>query len=194
VRFLTAFGQRVYRQADAEPLHLFLEECHEYLPQQRGEPGLLAAWQRIVRQGRFKGIGCTLVSQRSAAVNKDVLNQAEVLVAMRVLAPHDRAAIKGWVEVHGDAAEVLGSLHLLADGEGWVWAPDLLGDPVRVRFPSPGHVRLGRHAQGRPAPAGADHARRRRPGRRQGGDGRVDRAGQGRRPCRAAQAHRPAGA
>jgi uncharacterized protein len=134
VRFLTAFGQRVYRQADAEPLHLFLEECHEYLPQQRGEPGLLAAWQRIVRQGRFKGIGCTLVSQRSAAVNKDVLNQAEVLVAMRVLAPHDRAAIKGWVEVHGDAAEVLASLHLLADGEGWVWAPDLLGDPVRVRF------------------------------------------------------------
>jgi hypothetical protein len=134
VRFLTAFAQRLYRQASDEPTHLFLEECHEYLPQSQGDPSLLAAWQRLVKQGRFKGLGCTLISQRSAAVNKDVLNQAEILVAMRVLAPHDRKAIQGWVEVHGDAKEVLGSLHELDAGEGWVWAPDLLGAPQRVRF------------------------------------------------------------
>jgi hypothetical protein len=136
IRFLTAFGVRLYRQAQDEPMHLFLEECHEYLPQRVGpaEAPLVGAWQRIVKQGRFKGIGCTLISQRSAAVNKDVLNQAEALIAMRVLAPHDRAAVKGWVEVHGDAAEILGTLHELNDGEGWVWAPDMLGAPRRVQF------------------------------------------------------------
>lgn len=136
IRFLTAFGVRLYRQAQDEPMHLFLEECHEYLPQRVGpaEAPLVGAWQRIVKQGRFKGLGCTLISQRSAAVNKDVLNQAEALIAMRVLAPHDRAAVKGWVEVHGDSAEVLSTLHELNDGEGWVWAPDMLGAPRRVQF------------------------------------------------------------
>lgn len=136
IRFLTAFGQRLYRQAQDEPMHLFLEECHEYLPQRVGpaEAQMVGAWQKLVKQGRFKGLGCTLISQRSAAVNKDVLNQAEVLVAMRVLAPHDRAAVKGWVEVHGEAEEVVRSLAELADGEAWIWAPELLGAPRRMRF------------------------------------------------------------
>src|SRR5690349_6275174 len=30
-RFLIAFADRLYRQAEADPLHLFLEEAHEYL-------------------------------------------------------------------------------------------------------------------------------------------------------------------
>jgi len=65
-RFLKAFGDRFYRRADRTPTHLFLEECHEYLPQQvRGEnAALVETWQRIVKQGRFKGLGVTMASQR----------------------------------------------------------------------------------------------------------------------------------
>lgn len=65
-RFLKAFGDRLYRRADRTPTHLFLEECHEYLPQQvRGEDAaLVETWQRIVKQGRFKGLGVTMASQR----------------------------------------------------------------------------------------------------------------------------------
>lgn len=58
-RFLRAFGDRFYRRADRTPTHFILEECHEYLPQQvRGEnAALVETWQRIVKQGRFKGLG-----------------------------------------------------------------------------------------------------------------------------------------
>jgi hypothetical protein len=125
-----------FSRAEADPLHLFLEEAHDYLPQQVGgaQANLVHVWQDIVRWGRFKGLGCTMASQRSAALNKDVLNQAEALIAMRVLAKLDRDAIKGWVEYHGQASEILSTLSQLGAGEGWVWAPALLGDPRRVQF------------------------------------------------------------
>lgn len=128
-RFLLAFADRLYRQADAEPLHLFLEEAHEYLPQMvRGDDApLVGAWQRIVKQGRFKGLGVTLISQRSAAVNKDVLTQVDTLMMMRTTSPQDRAAVKAWIDVHADSADVLAELPSLAAGEAWIWNPDGFG-------------------------------------------------------------------
>lgn len=135
-RFLLAFADRLYRQADQDPIHLFLEEAHEYLPQQvRGEDAhLVNAWQRIVKQGRFKGIGCTLVTQRSAALNKDVLTQVDTLIVLRTTSPQDRAAVKAWVDVHSDSHDMLATLPSLESGEAWVWSPEFLGQLVRIRF------------------------------------------------------------
>lgn len=135
-RFLLAFAERLYRQAVDEPLHLFLEEAHEYLPQMvRGDDAnLVSAWQRIVKQGRFKGIGCTLVSQRSAALNKDVLTQVDTLIVLRTTSPQDRAAVKAWVDVHAESHDMLATLPSLESGEAWVWSPEFLGDLIRIRF------------------------------------------------------------
>jgi hypothetical protein len=135
-RFLLAFADRLYRQADADPIHLFLEEAHEYLPQMvRGDDAnLVSAWQRIVKQGRFKGLGCTLVTQRSAALNKDVLTQVDTLIVLRTTSPQDRAAVKAWVDVHADAADMLATLPSLESGEAWVWSPEFLGQLLRIRF------------------------------------------------------------
>jgi hypothetical protein len=134
-RFLLAFGDRLYRKAKREPMHLFLEECHEYLPQQvRAEDAqLVGAWQRVVKMGRFKGVGVTLLSQRSAAVNKDVLEQVDNLFVMRTTGPRDRDAIKGWIETHADAKGILASLPTMASGECWLWQPGR-GEPVNFRF------------------------------------------------------------
>jgi hypothetical protein len=135
-RFLLAFAERLYRQADAEPLHLFLEEAHEYLPQQvhGADAALVGAWQRIVKQGRFKGLGCTLVTQRSAALNKDVLTQVDTLIVLRTTSPQDRKAVKDWVDVHADAADMLATLPSLESGEAWLWSPEFLGTLQRIRF------------------------------------------------------------
>lgn len=135
-RFLLTFAERLYRQADAEPIHLFLEEAHEYLPQVvRGpDADLVGAWQRIVKQGRFKGIGCTLVSQRSAALNKDVLTQVDTLIVLRTTSPQDRAAVKGWVDVHDASDDMLTTLPGLESGEAWLWSPEFLGQLTRIRF------------------------------------------------------------
>lgn len=135
IRFLLAFAQRLYRQAGDEPLHLLLEECHEYLPQivRAEEAQMVGAWQRLVKMGRFKGIGVTLASQRSAAVNKDVLEQVDNLFVLRTTGPRDREAIKRWVDTHADRAEIVDSLPTLATGEAWLWQPER-GGPVRFRF------------------------------------------------------------
>jgi hypothetical protein len=66
-----------------------------------GQQRLLGAVEDLVRRGRARGLGVTLVTQRSAVLNKDVLTQVEVLVALRTIAPQDRAAIDEWIKVHG---------------------------------------------------------------------------------------------
>lgn len=136
IRFLIDFAERLYRRSgqDPQPLHLFLEEADDYAPQrpQRDQARLLGAWQRVVRRGRSRGLGMTMVTQRSAALNKDVLTQIETLIVMRTTSPQDRKAIQGWVEYHGQSRELLASLPELQDGEAWVWSPHWLGVLKRV--------------------------------------------------------------
>jgi hypothetical protein len=135
-KFLIAFADRLYRQAEDEPFHLFLEEAHEYLPQRvmRDEARLVGAWQKIVKQGRFKGLGCTLISQRSASLNKDVLTQVDTLFVLRTTSPQDRMAVKGWVDIHDASADMLDTLPSLENGEAWVWSPEFLKTFERIKF------------------------------------------------------------
>jgi len=137
IRFLIDFAERLYRRSgqDPQPLHLFLEEADDYAPQrpQRDQARLLGAWQRVVRRGRARGLGMTMITQRSAALNKDVLTQIETLIVMRTTSPQDRKAIQGWVEYHGQSRELLASLPELESGEAWVWSPHWLGVLKRVK-------------------------------------------------------------
>jgi hypothetical protein len=125
--FLLAFARRLY-QKNENPLHLFLEEADDYIPQSPmgDEKQLLRAWENIVRRGRARGIGMTLITQRSAAVAKMVLTQVETLFAMRTTGPQDIAAIEAWVKYHQVGKDVLSTLASLEDGEAWVWSPHYL--------------------------------------------------------------------
>lgn len=125
--FLLAFAQRLYLKNE-NPLHLFLEEADDYIPQKpmRDEAYLLRAWENIVRRGRSRGLGMTLITQRSASINKMVLTQVETLFAMRTTGPQDIAAIEAWVKYHQAGREVLSTLSSLEDGEAWVWSPHFL--------------------------------------------------------------------
>jgi len=129
-RFVTDFAERLYRRkARANSLlHLVLEEADEFAPQ-RGSADtarMRGAIEQIVRRGRSRGLGVTLITQRSAVLNKDVLTQTDVLIVMRTTGPHDVRAIKEWVAAKGDehGEEVISSLPSLATGEAWVWNPE----------------------------------------------------------------------
>lgn len=152
-RFLHDFAEGLLR-LNKHPLHLFLEEADDYLPQKMGDKGsgpkCLAGWQRLVKRGRFRGIGCTMVTQRSAALNKDALNMAECLFALRVTAPHDRRAIEAWVVEQGLGKELVASLPSLADGEGWAWSPAWLKKVSRVQFDRRSTFDSGRTPTGQP--------------------------------------------
>ncbi len=130
--FLLAFARRLY-QKNENPLHLFLEEADDYIPQSPmgDEKHLLRAWENIVRRGRARGLGMTLITQRSAAVAKMVLTQVETLFAMRTTGPQDIAAIEAWVKYHQVGKGVLSTLASLDDGEAWVWSPHYLKTMAR---------------------------------------------------------------
>ncbi len=134
-QFLFDFAQRLYK-VNEDPLHLFLEEADDYIPQQpeADEKKLMRAWENIVRRGRSRGLGCTLITQRSAVLNKHVLTQVGTLIALRTIGAHDRDAIGRWLKYQGQHEEILASLAELADGEAWVWSPGFLRTTLRIRF------------------------------------------------------------
>lgn len=130
--FMTAFMENIYRLKAKEiyrtPMMLVIDEADAIAPQkpQKGEERMLGAAEDIVRRGGQRGIGCVLVTQRSAVLNKNVLTQAQVLVVLRTIAPQDLAAMKAWIDVHGDEAqgqEMLDSLPSLPIGDAWFWSP-----------------------------------------------------------------------
>ncbi len=93
---MTDFAERLYHR-NRDPLHLVLDGADAFAPQ-RTDPGgqrLLGAIEDLVRRGRARGIGLTMISQRPAVLNKDILAQAEVLIALRMTGPRDVAAIDG---------------------------------------------------------------------------------------------------
>ena len=137
VRFMTDFAERLYHR-NREPLHLVLDEADSFAPQRpmKGQERMLGAVEDLVRRGRARGIGVTLVTQRSAVLNKDVRTQAEVLVALRTIAPQDRDAIDAWIKVHGTPAqreELMTSLPSLPIGTAWFWSPGWLDVFRRVQ-------------------------------------------------------------
>jgi hypothetical protein len=133
--FLFDFARRLYLKNE-DPLHLFLEEADDYIPQRpmRDEAQLLRAWENIVRRGRARGLGMTLITQRSASLNKSVLTQVQTLFVLRTTGPQDRAAIEAWVKYHDTDETLLASLSGLGPGEGWVWSPQFLNTMSRHQF------------------------------------------------------------
>lgn len=134
-RFVTDFFERLYhRKAEDEhrqPLHIIIDEADLYTPQRvyAGQERMLGAVDDLVRRGRSRGIGVTLITQRAAVINKDVLTQIEVLVVLRTISPQDRKAIETWVEAHdafGQKGELLESLPSLPIGTAWFWSPGWL--------------------------------------------------------------------
>lgn len=127
IRFMTAFAERLYHR-NRESMHLIVDEADAFAPQ-RALPEVarcLGALERIVRRGRIRGIGVTLITQRPAVLNKNVLTQLDTLVVLQMTAPQDRKAIDEWIEANASRAErdiVLASLAGLKKGEAWIWSP-----------------------------------------------------------------------
>lgn len=130
-RFMLKFLTALYRKASGEPVHLIFDEADLWAPQQirdrEQEPAkLLGMMETIVRRGRIKGFIPWLITQRPAVVNKDVLSQADGLVAFKLTASQDRKALGDWIEGQADRAQgkaILGSLPALQRGQAVVWVP-----------------------------------------------------------------------
>jgi hypothetical protein len=121
------------------PRHVFIEEAHEFIPQRvfGGLGKTFNAVSNLIVMGRNKGLGVTIINQRAATVNKDVLTQLDTLLAFRNVSPQDRKALKEWVEYHsadGDFDKFMASLPTLPTGEGWIWSPEFMGVFERIKI------------------------------------------------------------
>jgi len=129
-RFVADFASEFYHQKKKhrDPVHLVLDEADLWAPQRvdKGWEVLLGAVEDLVRRGRARGIGVTMATQRPAVINKDVLSQISVLVAMQMSSPYDIAAVDTWVRSNGTQKQrdaLVGELASLQKGEAWVWSP-----------------------------------------------------------------------
>ena len=130
--FMTAFLENLYRlkarEALRTPLMLIIDESDAIMPQrpQEGEERMLGAGEDIVRRGGQRGIGCMMITQRTAVLNKNVLTQCEMLIALRTISPQDLKAMQAWIDVHGtikERDELMTSLPSLPNGDAWFWSP-----------------------------------------------------------------------
>lgn len=143
--FLSKLKTLKARQVEPPVLHLFWEEAQDIIPEGKGAGGekspalskMKGSAVRIVRQGRNWGIGVTMISQRPQSLAKEALNMTSMLVVGNMRGPHERKAIKGWIQEQGkedEAAAQLEKLPTLRQGEFVVWSPGWLGvlDVVRL--------------------------------------------------------------
>lgn len=154
-QFAAAFLEELY-QRNEHAMHLIVDEADFYAPQKPISPQAsicLGAMDELVRRGRQRGIGVSLITQRPQVLNKDVLTQADLLIALRLNHPLDIKSIMEWVKVKADAKEaqaMLDALPGLPTGDFFAWAPELdlfargKADPART-FDSSATPKPGQH-------------------------------------------------
>jgi hypothetical protein len=142
--FVSEFCDRMMELEPSVPRHVFIEEAPELVPQRpMGEQKRSrASVDRLFRLGRNRGYGGTLISQRYATIDKDVLTQCGNILALRMMGKTDRDAADGWIaEVVQDqesvkhAEKFMSSLTGLEAGEGWFLSPIWLNsfDHIQIR-------------------------------------------------------------
>ena len=159
-RFATAFADRFFFRQKASPtaVHLFIEECQEFVPEnhQRGEERMKHAFTRMQKIGRNYGIGTSLISQRPQEVSKKALNLAQTLFVFRTTGSHERKAIETWIKDKAIEGQDIGQeLPKLKTGAPHVWSPEWLelSEGVAIRekrtFNASATPEVGKAAQAR---------------------------------------------
>jgi hypothetical protein len=136
-KFVREFLDTIYRK-NRKPIHIFVDEADVFAPQKPfdvEDARCIRAMSHIVRRGRKKGIGSTLITQRPAELNASVRTMVEMLFVLGMSHNLDIDAVEKWLRLrkkkHGNNAafalqeEMIESLDALQRGDAWVWAPRL---------------------------------------------------------------------
>lgn len=89
--------QQWVEKENIQPIALFCDEAHLYIPQdvKDGVETLsLNSFERIAKEGRKYGVGLVVITQRPSEVDRTVLSQSSNYVAMRLTNADDQNVIK----------------------------------------------------------------------------------------------------
>lgn len=144
IRFVADYCTRLYeRQGEKmEPILLIIDEAGRFCPQMipHGSPDLarcVGAIEQLVEEGRNVAIGCLLITQRSARMNKSVSELADYMIAFRTVGPNSVNAIMDWLGEHVEKVrhkEIVAKLRELPVGSALVVSPGYLKHEGIVRF------------------------------------------------------------
>ena len=140
IRFGIDFAKRV-KLRNRDPVHIFLDEASIFAPQSKSKGSSddsVKAWSRICNQGRRFGIGITIISQRSAFVNKDLLNSTDPLIIHNLVHSQDLKPLRELLTHHGYDAEftkdMVTKVSKLKKGEAVIISPSELDiAPTKVK-------------------------------------------------------------
>lgn len=87
------------KRGELMPMLMLIEEAHNFCPE-RGHTKAISSniLRTIAGEGRKFGIGLTVVSQRPARVDKNVLSQCNTQVILKITNPNDLRAISQSIE------------------------------------------------------------------------------------------------
>lgn len=104
--------------------HIFIEEAAEYCPE-RKFPNIMRCYgiiERMARIGRNKGIGFTLINQRSQEIAKAIFELCDRVFIHRQTGKNSLNVIDSWFKYKGieDKNDIVKALPKLNPGECWV--------------------------------------------------------------------------
>ncbi len=137
-RVVADFCDELFRVNEL-PVHVVVEEAPEFIPQRVfGENAtVFGAVDKLVRLGRNRGIGMTVIGQRLQTTNKDTVSQVDALIVLRLVDPQGKKAAREWVMAKGEeehADDFVDALTTLKSGTGYVWSPEWLETFAPVKF------------------------------------------------------------
>jgi len=139
--FVADFLMRLY-QLTKEPTHIILEEADIFAPQRltsAGQKMSLAAVDTVVRRGRGKGMGVTMITQRPAVLNKNVLTQSDAAFIMNMTGETDLKTVREYLSsagaTKGEIAKHIEQIMKFKKGQGLLFSPSWLKriEPVTIR-------------------------------------------------------------
>ena len=96
------FIDKLFVSTSRSPMHIIIDEADEFAPQTlSGSPHqkrCLEAIDRLVRRGRTKGFGVTVITQRSAVISKNILSQVDSLWFLNMVEDRDLLAVENRIK------------------------------------------------------------------------------------------------
>lgn len=122
-------------QTDKARCCLVFEEAHSLTPEWNsvvipGDEKHANGTAKVILQGRKYGLGCILVTQRTANVTKSILNQCNTIFALRVFDDTGKSFLENYIgKDYSDVLPTLEERHAIAIGKGLK-----LKQPVIIRL------------------------------------------------------------
>lgn len=127
--------------------HIFIEEAAEFVPQRVFDAQTFSAVEKVVRMGGNSKLGITLINQRSADLNKSVLELCASVFCHRQRGKNTLLDLKKWLELTDDEhrKKIMATLPDLQSGQCWVLSNELKA-PVLVKVPEKNSLHPDRRA------------------------------------------------